>query len=121
MELFAQPLARLFSLSGTTHEMCVACMRTVSLGFLAAGLCIAFQGVFQALNRGVESLIISLCRQVIFVLPPVWALSRLVTGAENVSIVWWPLALGEVVTLVVALVLYLTNGRKLIQSLPQEE
>lgn len=121
VELFAQPLARLFSLSGTTHEMCVACMRTVSLGFLAAGLCIAFQGVFQALNRGVESLIISLCRQVIFVLPPVWALSRLVTGAENISIVWWPLAFGEVVTLVVALVLYLTNGRKLIQSLPQEE
>ena len=117
VELFAQPLARLFSLSGTTHEMCVACMRTVSLGFLAAGLCIAFQGVFQALNRGVESLIISLCRQVIFVLPPVWALSRLVTGAENVSIVWWPLALGEVATLVVAIVLYMNSGRKLIRGL----
>ena len=82
VELFAQPLAGLFSLSGTTHEMCVACMRTVSLGFLFAGLCIAFQGVFQALGRGVESLIISVCRQVLFVLPPVWALSQLITGPE---------------------------------------
>ena len=117
VELFAQPLAGLFSLSGTTHEMCVSCMRTVSLGFLFAGLCIAFQGVFQALGRGVESLIISLCRQVLFVLPPVWALSQLITGPENVAIAWWPLALGEAATLAVALVLYFMNGRKLVRSL----
>lgn len=120
VECFAQPLAGLFSLSGTTHEMCVACMRVVSLGFLFAGLCIAFQGVFQALNCGVESLIISLCRQVIFVLPPVWALSRLVTGAGNVSIVWWPLALGEVVTLVVALALYAHKARGMVRALENQ-
>lgn len=110
--LLAQPLAGLFSLSATTHTMCVDCMRIVSLGFLFAGLCIAFQGVFQALECGVESLIISLCRQVVFVLPPVWLLSRFVTGPENVSLVWWPLALGEVVTLMVALVLYNKRAKK---------
>ena len=110
--LLAQPLAGLFSLSATTHAMCVDCMRIVSLGFLFAGLCIAFQGVFQALECGVESLIISLCRQVVFVLPPVWLLTRFVTGPENVSLVWWPLALGEVVTLIVALVLYNKRAKK---------
>lgn len=110
--LLAQPLAGLFSLSATTHTMCVDCMRIVSLGFLFAGLCIAFQGVFQALECGVESLIISLCRQVVFVLPPVWLLTRFVTGPENVSLVWWPLALGEVVTLIVALVLYNKRAKK---------
>lgn len=106
VELFAVPLTGLFSLSGTTYTMCVSCMRIISLGFLFAGLCIAFQGVFQALECGIESLIISLCRQVLFVLPPVWLLTRQVTGAENVSIVWWPLAVGEMVTLCVALVLF---------------
>ena len=110
--LLAQPLAGLFSLSATTHTMCVDCMCIVSLGFLFAGLCIAFQGVFQALECGVESLIISLCRQVVFVLPPVWLLTRFVTGPENVSLVWWPLALGEVVTLIVALVLYNKRAKK---------
>lgn len=110
--LLAQPLAGLFSLPATTHTMCVDCMRIVSLGFLFAGLCIAFQGVFQALECGVESLIISLCRQVVFVLPPVWLLTRFVTGPENVSLVWWPLALGEVVTLMVALVLYNKRAKK---------
>ena len=112
VELFAQPLAGLFSLSATTHAMCVDCMRIVSLGFWFAGLCIAFQGVFQALECGVESLVISLCRQVLFVLPPVWALTCLVTGPENVALVWWPLALGEAATLVVALVLYGKRARK---------
>lgn len=112
--LLAQPLAGLFSLSATTHAMCVDCMRIVSLGFLFAGLCIAFQGVFQALECGVESLVISLCRQVLFVLPPVWALTRLVTGPKNVSLVWWPLALGEAATLVVALVLYQKRAKKRI-------
>ena len=57
-------------------------------------------------NAQFLALVISLCRQVLFVLPPVWALTRLVTGPENVSLVWWPLALGEAATLVVALVLY---------------
>ena len=117
VELFAEPLAGLFSLSGMSHALCVACMRIVSLGFVAAGLCIAFQGVFQALNRGAESLVISVCRQVLFVLPPVWALSQLITGPENVAIVWWPLALGEAATLAVALVLYFMNGRKLVRGL----
>lgn len=43
-------------------------------------------------NAQFLALVISLCRQVLFVLPPVWALTRLVTGPENVSLVWcrWP-------------------------------
>ena len=117
VELFAEPLAGLFSLSGTTHTMCVACMRTVSLGFVFAGLCIALQGVFQALECGIESLVISLCRQVIFVLPVVWWLTRTVTGPENVNIVWWPLMLCEVLTCAAAIILFRRAARTKINTL----
>lgn len=65
-------------------------------------------------NAQFLALVISLCRQVLFVLPPVWALTRLVTGPKNVSLVWWPLALGEAATLVVALVLYQKRAKKRI-------
>lgn len=65
-------------------------------------------------NAQFLALVISLCRQVLFVLPPVWALTRLVTGPESVSLVWWPLALGEAATLVVALVLYQKRAKKRI-------
>lgn len=119
VELFAVPLTTLFSLSGTTYTMCLACMRIVSLGFLFAGLCIAFQGIFQALECGVESLIISLCRQVLFVLPPVWLLARTVTGAENVARVWIPLAAGEALTLVVALLLFRRAKKQKVNTIPE--
>ena len=119
VELFAAPLTSLFSLSGITYNLCVSCMRIVSLGFVFAGLCIAFQGVFQALECGAESLVISLCRQVLFVLPPVWLLTRLVTGAENAAIVWIPLALGEVVTCCIALLLFRRVKKQKVDSLPR--
>ena len=117
VEALTVPLTNLFSLSGTTYTMCIDCMRIISLGFLFAGLCIAFQGVFQALECGIESLVISLCRQVFFVLPPVWLLTRTVTGPENVSRVWWPLALGEAVTLIVAVLLFFRVRKHKIQTL----
>lgn len=119
VELFAAPLAGLFSLSETTLPMCIDCMRIVSLGFVFAGLCIAFQGVFQALECGIESLVISLCRQVLFVLPPVWLLSRMVTGAGNVRIVWVPLAGGEMVTLCIALVMFRRVKKSRVDSIPE--
>lgn len=118
VELLAVPLTGMFSLSGTTYAMCLDCMRIVSLGFVFAGACIAFQGIFQALECGMESLIISLCRQVIFVLPPVWLLTRFVTGAENVAMVWIPLAVGEAVTMLVALLLYRHSAKKRIAEIP---
>lgn len=119
VELFAAPLAGLFSLSETTLPICIDCMRIVSLGFVFAGLCIAFQGVFQALECGIESLVISLCRQVLFVLPPVWLLSRMVTGAGNVRIVWVPLAVGEMVTLCIALVMFRRVKKSRVDSIPE--
>ena len=56
-------------------------------------------------------------RQVLFVLPPVWLLTRTVTGAADVSRVWWPLALGEAATLVVALIMFRSVYRKKVCDL----
>lgn len=117
IEAFAEPLTDFFSLSGTTDAMCVDCMRIVSLGFVFAGICIAFQGVFQAVECGVESLVISLGRQVVFVLPPAWALARTVTGTENVSRVWWAFLVGECLTLAAALWMYRRAVNKKIKPL----
>ena len=118
VELFAPQLTALFSLSGTTYALCLDCMRIVSLGFAFAGPCIALQGVFQALECGAQSLVISLCRQVLFVLPPVWLLTRAVTGEQNAFLVWIPLAAGEALTLVVALLLFRRVKKTRVDTLP---
>lgn len=113
IEVFAEPLTKFFSLSNVTYGMCVDCMRIVSLAFVFAGLCIAFQGVFQAIECGIESLLISLGRQIVFILPVAWILSRSVTGAENVSLIWWTFPIGEGLTLICTFLMY---KRKSVQK-----
>ena len=117
IELLAEPLTRFFSLSDVTYTICVDCIRIVSLGFLFAGICIAFQGVFQALECGLESLLISLGRQVVFILPVAWCITRFITGAENVALVWWTFLIGEGLTLLCALFMYARVIRKKLSGL----
>lgn len=117
IELFARPLTSFFSLSDTTYTMCVDCMKIVSLGFIFAGLCIAFQGVFQAIECGLQSLFISVGRQVLFILPVAWFIGRFVTGAENVSIIWWTFLIGEGITLICTFLMYIPAVKKKINVL----
>ncbi len=44
-------------------------MRVISVSFLFAGINVAYQGIYQALDGGLESLVISLLRQLIIILP----------------------------------------------------
>ena len=55
----------------------ISAVRIISISFVFAGVNIAFQGVYQALNGGMESLIVSLLRQAIFILPLAWGFSKL--------------------------------------------
>lgn len=75
IECLAHPLVKIFGLSILTQQLCISAMRIISLSFVFAGLNITFQGLFQALNAGIESLVISIYRQLVFVLPVAWGFS----------------------------------------------
>ena len=62
IEALAVPFSALFGLSGETQSICISAMRIISLSFIFAGINIAYQGIFQALDGGMESLIISVLR-----------------------------------------------------------
>lgn len=104
LELFASPLSSIFGLSGETEQLCIYAIRIISLSLIFAGANVAFQGIFQALRSGMESLVISLCRQLIFVLPVAWLLARLGLRAEMPSLVWWTFLFAEVVSAAIAYV-----------------
>ena len=78
VELFAVPCAYVFGLNGETEALCVSAMRIISVSFVFAGANLAMQGMFQALDGGVESLIVSLSRQIVFVLPTAWLFAQTV-------------------------------------------
>ena len=106
LEVFAQPFSSIFGLSGQTRELCVWAMRIISVSFLFAGLNIALQGVFQALSSGVASLVVSVCRQILFVLPVAWALTRAaVSGNIEEESVWLTFPIAEILTAAIACVL----------------
>lgn len=104
LELFASPLAAVFGLSGETEQLCISAIRLISLSLLFAGANVAFQGIFQALRSGLESLVISLCRQLIFVLPVAWIFAKIGMHIEMPSLIWLTFLLAEVVSVIISCV-----------------
>lgn len=86
LEIFAAPFSKIFGLSGQTEKLCVQAMRIVSLSFIFAGANVAFQGIFQALDSGLESLVISVLRQFVFVVPVAYLFSLI--AIENMDMMW---------------------------------
>ena len=97
LEVFAEPFAGIFGLSGETKELCVSAMRVISISYVFAGANIAFQGIFQALESGLESLVISVCRQFLFLVPVAYLFSKVViSGMYATCSVWMSFVIAEV-------------------------
>jgi len=95
----------------------VVALRAISTSFLMAAVGIIFSTVFQAVGMGVYSMFMSLCRQLIVLLPSAWLLSRL-TG--DVYAVWWSFLIAETVSLVICLLLYRKCDREMISVLRKD-
>lgn len=108
IEIFAVPFSGIFGLSGETRQLCISAMRIISISFVFAGANIAYQGLFQAMEGGVQSLVISVCRQILFVFP--FALIFANTGIEWLSWTIFPIA--EILTFVIAWVMLKKLWRK---------
>lgn len=100
-ELFPNFFATLFN-AGQSRIYFISAVRIISVSFVFAGVNIAFQGVYQALNGGMESLIVSLLRQAILILPLAWGFSMLVVQCGmDVSLIWYAFVITEVLSCVV--------------------
>ena len=73
---------------------------------------IAYQGIYQALDGGIESLVISLLRQLIIILPLAGIFSVFVkNGQMGVSLIWWAFPITEIIACLVGYV-FLKKIRK---------
>lgn len=94
-EIFPDAFAQLFH-AGQSQTYFVEAMRIISVSFIFAGINIAYQGIFQALDGGMESLVISLIRQLVVILPLAGLFSVLVrNGQAGVSLIWWAFPITE--------------------------
>ena len=110
-EIFPGAFATLFN-AGQSREYFIGAMRVISISFLFAGINVAYQGIYQALDGGVESLVISLLRQLIIILPLAGIFSLFVrNGQVGVSMIWWAFPITEVIACLVGYV-FLKRIRK---------
>lgn len=112
LEICANPLASIFGLSGETKALCISAIRIISISYVFAGANIAFQGIFQALDSGMESLIISVCRQFLFVIPVAYVFTNMVlNGSGKTWLVWTTFVIAEVLSAIVS-VIFMKNVNK---------
>ena len=106
-------LIGMFNPSETFLVIGRAALRTISWSFPLAAFGIALSGCFQALGNGIYSTIVSLCRQMLVLLPVAYLLSK--TGEVNA--VWLSFIIAEVVSLAVTLTFFRRIYRQKIQPL----
>ncbi len=100
-EIFTNQFALLFN-AGSSKEYFIQAMHIVPISFAFAGINISYQAIYQALDSGVQSLIISLLRQLVLILPIAGLFVILVkAGSADTSLIWWSFVITEVITCMV--------------------
>lgn len=112
-QIFSANLLIMFKASETMLQLGVPALRIISSSFMIAGYCIVCGSVFQALGNGFYSLIVSVARQLIVLLPVAYLLS----GFGNVNYVWWSFPIAEVVSLIMSTIFLIRIYRGIISKL----
>lgn len=97
--LFPAFFLGLFSASEQMTAMGVIAMRIISVHFILAGVSIVCSSVFQALGHGVLSMVMSIVRQLVVLLPSAYVLAL----AGGINAVWWAFPIAELASLTLAL------------------
>lgn len=108
-----EPLLLLFNASETMIAIGIPALRIISLSFVLAGFCIACGSVFQALGRSVYSMLVSVARQLLVLLPVAYGLARL----GSVNLVWWAIPIAELMSLAMTLFFMVRIYRRVLSGL----
>lgn len=115
IQLFPEAMLKLFNASDEMLKIGVPALRTISLSFIFAGICIVSCSVFQALGRGTLSMVVSILRQLVVLLPVAYLLS--LTG--RLELVWWAYPIAEVVAVILCVSMLFYINKKTISTLKE--
>ena len=104
----------LFNANDEMLKIGIPALRTISLSFIFAGVCIGLTSVFQALGKGIYATIMSFARQLVVLIPAAYLLSL----SRNVDMVWWSYPIAEIMSVAVCAVLFARLYKKIIRHLP---
>ena len=112
-ETIPVPLLRIFRASDEMLQIGVPALRIICLSFMMAGASIALGSIFQAFSKSYYSLIISVARQLVVLIPVAWMLSR--TG--DVTLVWWAFPIAELVSFALSMFFFRQLYNRTVKTL----
>ena len=113
MQIFPAQLFGLFDASADMLTIGIPALRVISISFLFAGFCIIAGSTFQALGNGMLSMIISIARQLVVLLPVAYLLS--LTGKLN--LIWLSFPIAELVSMALSAFFLYRMYHKVIKPL----
>lgn len=113
MEIFPHVLLGFFNASENMLAIGVPALRIICLSFVFAGYCIVAGTVFQALGNGVYSMLVSVARQLLVLLPVAYFLSKL----GNVNYVWWSFPIAELMSVAMTTFFLVKISRNIISKI----
>lgn len=116
-ELIPHILLSIFNPSPEFMAMGTIALRVIATTFPVAAVCIVLGSTFQALGNGIYSTIVSLCRQMLVLLPAAYLLSL----SGNVNLVWWSFPIAEVMGLAITAILVARLYHQKIKPLYETE
>ena len=109
LQVFARPIVGIFEITETSAALCRTALHIVTCGYFFMGSTLMLQGICQALGKGVRSLITTLIRCIIALLPLAFVLSRLPSAETSV---WFAIPAAELIAFIAAVIFTLTAFRK---------
>ena len=111
--MIPEKLLGFFNPNAEMLEMGVPALRSISIPFVAAGVCIIISNVFQALGKSVYSMIGSICRQLVVLIPAAYLLSL----TDNIRMVWYAFPIAEIASFTFCVIMMIILYRKKIRNL----
>ena len=100
---FPRELLSLFSATEEMYRIGIPALKMISLCFVPAAISIGLGSSFQATGYGVGTMIVSICRQLMVLIPVAYILSKFL----GINGVWLSFIVAEIIGLVVSIAIYL--------------
>lgn len=112
-QIFPKALLGFFQPSPEMLAIGIPALRIISICFIMAGYCIVCSSVFQALGKGVMSMVISIIRQLLVLLPAAYLLSL----SGRLDLVWWAFPIAELSSGTLATIFLIRSYKNTIKPL----
>lgn len=111
-EICPGTLISIFNATPELHEIGDSALRIIAIHFPMAAIGITLSTLFQATGHGMYSLVQSVMRQLVVLVPAAWLLSKISLGA-----VWFCFPISEFISLIVTVVFFVILYNKEIKDL----